>query len=135
MRRIAISTIAAVAWATSASIPARAETIDVYDDHGGHVRQYDARWAAAAARGVDVRIVGPCQSACTVLLAHIPYDRICVTPQASFGFHLAHRADATATLWAGYSAGIREWINARGGLTPDFKWMRAPDTYRFFHKC
>jgi hypothetical protein len=74
MRRIAISTIAAVAWATSASVPARAETIDVYDDHGGRVRQYDARWAAAAARGVDVRIVGPCQSACTVLLAHIPYD-------------------------------------------------------------
>jgi hypothetical protein len=58
-----------------------------------------------------------------------------VTPQASFGFHLAHRPDATATLWAGYSAGIREWIKTRGGLTTDFKWMRAPDIYRFFHKC
>ena len=135
MRRIAISIVAAVAWATSAPVPARAETIDVSDDHGGPVAEYDARWAALAARGVDVRIVGPCQSACTVLLAHIPYDRVCVTPQASFGFHLAHRADATAALWAGYSAGIREWINARGGLTPDFKWMGAPDTYRFFHKC
>jgi len=70
-----------------------------------------------------------------VLLAHIPYDRICVTPQARFGFHQAHLASATATLWAGYSAGIRDWINARGGLTPDFKWMGAPDTYQFFHKC
>jgi hypothetical protein len=135
MRRLTISIIAAIAWAASGPVPARAETIDVSDDHGGPVAEYDARWAALAARGVDVRIVGPCQSACTVLLAHIPADRICVTPQASFGFHLAHRADATATLWAGYSAGIREWINARGGLTPDFKWMRAPDTYRFFHKC
>jgi hypothetical protein len=135
MRRITISIVAAVAWATSASVPARAETVNVYDDHGGSVAEYDARWAALAARGVDVKIVGPCQSACTVLLAHIPYDRICVTPQARFGFHQAHRADATATLWAGYSAGIRDWINARGGLTPDFKWMGAPDTYRFFHKC
>jgi len=135
MRRISISIIAAVAWAASASVAARAETINVYDDHGGSVAEYDARWAELAARGVDVKIVGPCQSACTVLLAHIPYDRICVTPQASFGFHLAHRADATATLWAGYSAGIREWINARGGLTPDFKWMGAPGAYRFFRKC
>ncbi len=135
MRRISISIVVAVAWATSASVPARAETIVVSDNHGGSVAEYDARWAAAAARGVDVRIVGPCQSACTVLLAHIPYGRICVTPQATFGFHQAHRADATATLWAGYSAGIRDWINARGGLTPDFKWMGAPDTYRFFHKC
>ena len=94
MRRIAISIFAAVAWATSASVPARAETIDVYDDHGGHVRPNTTRAGPPlAARGVDVRIVGPCQSACTVLLAHIPYDRICVTPQASFGFHLAHRAE------------------------------------------
>ena len=135
MRLIAIPIVAAVAWAAGAVVPVLAETINVYDDHGGSVAEYDARWAALAARGVDVRIVGPCQSACTVLLAHIPNDRICVTPQAAFGFHLAHRADATATLWAGYSAGIGEWINARGGLTPDFKWMRAPDIYRFFRKC
>ena len=130
--RALIIAIAAVAAATGA---ARGETINVSDDHGGSVAQYDARWAALAARGVDVKIVGPCQSACTVLLAHIPYDRICVTPQARFGFHQAHLASATATLWAGYSAGIREWIDSRGGLTPDFKWMGAPDTYRFFHKC
>ena len=39
------------AWATSASVPAHAETINVYDDHGGIVPDYDARWAALAARG------------------------------------------------------------------------------------
>jgi hypothetical protein len=135
MRRMAISIVAAVAWATSASVPVRGETINVSDDHGGSGDEDDARRAALTARGVDVKIVCPRQSACTVLLAHIPYDRICVTPQARFGFHQAHRADATAALWAGYSAGVREWINARGGLTPDFKWMSAPDAYRFFHKC
>ena len=69
------------------------------------------------------------------MLAHIPYDHICVTPQARFGFHQAKFQRSTDMLWAGYSAGIREWINSRGGLTPDFKWMGAPDTYRFFHKC
>ena len=118
-----------------AALPARAETITVSDNHGGPVAEYNARWAGLAARGVDVRVVGPCQSACTVLLGHIPADRICVTPQASFGFHLAHLPQATATLWNGYSSGIKGWIDAHGGLTHNFIWMRAPDTYKFFHKC
>ena len=72
-----------------AGVPAAAETIEVFDNHGGSVAQYDSRWAGLAARGVDVKIVGPCQSACTVLLGHIPRSKICVTPSASFGFHLA----------------------------------------------
>jgi hypothetical protein len=114
---------------------ARAETIDVSDNHGGSVAQYDARWAGLARRGVSVRIVGPCQSACTVLLGHIPPGKICVTAGASFGFHLAHLPQATATLWSAYSPGIKAWIKAHGGLTHEFIWMRAPDTYRFFHKC
>jgi hypothetical protein len=112
-----------------------AETIDVSDNHGGRVTEYNARWAQLAARGVDVRIVGPCQSACTVLLAHIPRNKICVTPRASFGFHLANLQSATATLWNGYGSDIRGWINQRGGLKKAFIWMRAPDTYRFFKKC
>jgi hypothetical protein len=99
------------------------------------VVEYDARWTELAARGVSVRIVGPCQSACTVLLRHIPRGRICVTPQASFGFHLAQTASATATLWSGYSSDIRAWINQHGGLKPDFMWLGAPDVYRFFRKC
>ena len=27
------------------------------------------------------------------------------------------------------------WINAHGGLTDRFIWMRAPDTYKYFKKC
>jgi hypothetical protein len=125
-------TAAAACFATGA---ARAETIDIVDSHGGSVAAYDARWAGLAQRGVSVRIVGPCQSACTVLLGHSPHNRICVTPEASFGFHLAHLPQATATLWRSYSPGIKAWINAHGGLKQDFIWMRAPDTYRYFHKC
>lgn len=112
-----------------------AETIEVSDNQGGSVAQYDARWAGYAARGVDVKIVGPCQSACTVLLGHIPRGKICVTPGASFGFHLAHLSSATSTLWNAYGSDIQGWINQHGGLKKDFIWMRAPDTYRYFKKC
>ena len=120
--------IVALLFATGA---ARAETIDVDDSHGGRVADYDARWSGLSARGASVRIVGPCQSACTVLLGHIPRNRICVTPNASFGFHLAKRESATATLWNAYSGDIRQWINQHGGLTGEFIWMRAPDTSLF----
>ena|SRR6266853_2301405 len=117
------------------AMPAQAETIDVSDNQGGSVAAYSARWAGLARQGASVRIVGPCQSACTVLLGHIPRSRVCVTPEASFGFHLAHLPQATATLRSAYSSDITAWINAHGGLTQDFIWMRAPDTYRYFRKC
>ncbi|MEO8651053.1 MAG: hypothetical protein ABI391_02055 [Hyphomicrobiaceae bacterium] len=120
---------------TTLASPVTAQSIDVSDNHGGRVADYNTRWAANAARGVRVRIVGPCKSACTVLLGHIPRSRICVTPRASFGFHLAHLKTATDTLWNAYQPDIRAWINQRGGLTNNFIWMRAPDTYRFFKKC
>ncbi len=118
-----------------ALLPARSETTDVFDNHGGRVAEYSARWAGLAAQSVSVRIPGPCQSACTVLLGHIPRSRICVTEQASFGFHLANLPQATATLWAAYPADVKAWINAHGGLTKDFKWMSAPDVFNFFRKC
>ncbi|WP_246702459.1 hypothetical protein [Starkeya sp. ORNL1] len=73
MRKITILLASLLALA---AIPAWAETIDVSDNHGGSVMAYDARWAAYATRGVDVRIIGPCQSACTVLLGHIARQKI-----------------------------------------------------------
>lgn len=126
--------MAAAALVLSAA-PVWAETIIVNDNHGGRVTQYDQRWAGLAARGVNVKIVGPCQSACTVLLGHIPRSKICVTPNASFGFHLAKIPSATDTLRNAYAADITGWINKHGGLKKDFIWMRAPDTYRYFKKC
>jgi hypothetical protein len=117
------------------SAPAAAETIDVFDNHGGSVAEYNARWADLAARGVSVRIVGPCQSACTVLLGHIPRSRICVTSAASFGFHLARIPSASAMLWNSYQSDIRAWIDQHGGLQRNFIWLRAPETFHFFRRC
>ena len=132
MKSVALVLIAILSLAVS---QAHAETINVSDDHGGSVAAYAARWTALAAKGDSVRIVGPCQSACTVLLGHIPRAKICVTPDASFGFHLAHLPSAQQTLWAAYAGDIRQWIERHGPLTPDFIWMRAPDTYRYFARC
>ncbi|MDP4006525.1 hypothetical protein [Methylobacterium sp. NEAU K] len=111
------------------------DTIDVSDNHGGSVAQYDSMWSTLAENGKKVRVVGSCQSACTTLLGHVPRDRICVTPEAAFGFHRAHKQYGTEVMWDGYPADIKAWIKSQGGLTAEFKWMRAPDTYRFFKHC
>ncbi|MCJ2126463.1 hypothetical protein [Methylobacterium sp. J-077] len=111
------------------------DTIDVSDNHGGSVMQYDSLWTELAAQGKRVRVVGNCQSACTTLLGHVPASRICVTPEAAFGFHLAQHEAGTETMWGGYPAGIRQWIQQQGGLTAEFKWLRAPDIYRYFQRC
>lgn len=132
MKRLASTLIALLCMGI---LQARAETVDVPDDHGGSVSACDARWSGLEAKGVNVRLVGPCQSACTVLIGHIPHSRICVTPQARFGFHLAHLPSAQATLWAAYTGDIRDWIEPHGGLHDRFIWMSAPDTYRYFPKC
>ena len=112
-----------------------AATLDVSDNHGGSVRDYDAKWRALGQEGTHVRIVGSCQSACTVLLAHIPRENICVTPNASLGFHLAKLQWATDTLWSAYPSDIQGWITARGGLQKDFIWLKSPELYKFLAKC
>lgn len=114
---------------------AAGNVIEVSDNHGGNVKMYNARWAMLAQSGAHVRIVGPCQSACTVLLAHIPRSNICVTSGASFGFHTAKSAVGTSILRSAYAADISGWIEQHGGLQPAFIWMRAPDTFKFFKRC
>ena len=56
---------------------ARAETIDVGGDHGGFVYLYTQKWAKLAAQKVNVRIVGLCASACTLLTGYFPRKDIC----------------------------------------------------------
>jgi hypothetical protein len=118
-----------------AASAARAETIDIYDDHGGLLRAYKAEWAQIAPRQPNVRIVGPCISACTVLLGYVPRKNICVTPRASLGFHLATMQFATQELWQAYPPDIRAWISRNGGLTYRLMWLQAPYIYRYFRKC
>jgi hypothetical protein len=64
----------------------QAETIDIVDNHGGRVDLYDQRWAGLAAGKPQVRVTGPCKSACTVLLNHVPR---CIPASTS----LAHPGD------------------------------------------
>jgi hypothetical protein len=114
---------------------ARAKTVEVNDPHGGLLMWYQWMWSKLGAEKVNVRIVGQCVSACTVLLGYIPRENICATSNASLGFHLATMQFATDDLWKAYPADIRAWITQHGGLTYNLLWLQGPALYKLIHKC
>jgi len=79
----------------------RAETIDVSDFQGGLLSTYQTQWSTLAARGVKVRIVGPCVSACTILVGYIPRNNIRVSWIPLGYYRLPHARDVEF-LSAGY---------------------------------
>ena len=44
--------------------------------------EYDFYWRRIASLDGPVQIVGMCQSACTMVMAHIPKDRLCLARAA-----------------------------------------------------
>lgn len=126
--------VAAALMALNAS-SSQAETVDIVEDHGGNASAYAARWAQYRRAGVRVRIAGPCESECTMILGHLSRDRICVTHAASFGFRLADLPQRTAVLWRSYPTDIKVWLSRHGGLTHELIWLRAPELYHFFRDC
>jgi hypothetical protein len=115
--------------------PANAATVEITEDRGGFVFLYVDKWQKLQAQKVNVRIAGPCLSACTVLLGYIPRRDICVTPKASLGFHLATFPTVTQQLLDLYPEDIRAWLNRHGGLTFQVLWMQAPEIFKYFSKC
>jgi hypothetical protein len=69
--------------------PAHAD-LRITRDHGGYVEEYKAKYARIRSRGERVIIDGICNSACTMVFGIVPMNKICVTPRASLGFHLAY---------------------------------------------
>ena len=114
---------------------ARAASVDVAGDYGGFLVAYEAKWKKLADEHANIRIAGPCVSACTVLAGYIPRDDICATPKGSLGFHLAFPSFVTPSLWKDYPPDIQAWITKKGGLTYSLLWMQAPEIYHYFKRC
>jgi hypothetical protein len=130
-----------------ASASARAD-LRITRDHGGWVDQYKTKYASVRDRGERVIIDGICNSACTLVLGIVPLNRVCVTPRASLGFHMAYYDKATTfgvkvTSYAGtadlmsyYPETVKEWISRNGGLTPEMKKVKnGPELWAIVDPC
>jgi len=123
--------------------PALAERIT--DDAGGLIQTYVQRFSQARDSGERIVVDGQCLSACTLVLAFVPRERICVTPNAVFGFHAAWSYDAqggqasdragTDSLWKMYPEHIRRWIRAHGGLHQTLIYLRGPQLAALYPLC
>jgi hypothetical protein len=85
--------------------------VRIYDDAGGQIGDFAAKYRALRSFGEIVMIDGICASACTMLLSAIPRNRICVTRRAILAFHSAwdptpagHVASSAGNqiLWSNY---------------------------------
>ena len=100
----------------------------IADDMGGPLGEYLLVFAAIRDAGDRVMIDGSCFSACTLVTALIPRDKICITERAMLGFHAGwfeNKAGervvsptGTRVLLEMYPPIIRNWISRRGGLGP-----------------
>ena len=137
--------IAATLYAIGLGWPSASATVLITDDAGGALGAYLERYASIRDSGERVIIDGSCLSACTLVLALIPPERICLTQNAIFGFHAASSSEeerypaagraATRALWALYPAPIRTLIAKKGGLSDKMVYLNAEELSATFARC
>jgi hypothetical protein len=117
-------------------------------DYGGAIEQYKAKYAAIRDRGERVIIDGICNSACTLVLGIVPLARICVTPRASLGFHMAYydlaategvkvlSYEGTQDLMEHYPDNLKGWLTSHGGLSSEMKRIKnGPVLWGIVNPC
>jgi len=111
------------------------------NDEGGLLGKYVEKYRVMAARGDTLVVDGPCNSACTLALGIVD---VCVTPRASFGFHMAQTLTPigyfSSDYWSRYMMAyyppeIREWIISKGGLTPELKILHGEELAALIPRC
>jgi len=120
-------------------------TVLIRDDAGGPVGGYMQRYGLIRDSGEDVVVDGSCLSACTLVLALVPRERICLTRNAVFGFHAAVAqkewrypgagSAGTRVLWELYPEPVRKLIAQKGGLTGRMIYVNASELAKTFSRC
>ena len=136
--------VAAVSVCLAFSMPAHAE-VRILGSPGGTVGTFLDLYAQVRASGERVVIDGPCLSACTLILAYVGHDRICVTGRAVLGFHGARSVDAggrthaepeaSQRILSVYPQPVRAWIARHGGLSSRLLLLRGHELAAMYPRC
>lgn len=129
----------------AATAPALAE-IRILSSSGGAVDDYLSIFAQFRRSGEKIVIDGPCLSACTLVLATIPSNRICVTSRAVLGFHAPRwvdprtgrsyaAKDATRAVTSSYPPTVRAWLKRKGGLSRKVIYLRGRELAGLYRRC
>ena len=117
----------------------------IKDDVGGSLGEYLLKFAEIRDSDDYVVIDGSCASACTLVTAMIPKERVCVTKRARLKFHAAwtddyggHRsvsAEGTRLLYQMYPPSIQKWIMRQGGLGVRTIVLEGRELATFYRRC
>jgi hypothetical protein len=144
MRYLTLALLAqALIWGSASAADYR-----ITRDYGGVIDEYKSKYAEIRDRGDRVVIDGPCASACTLVLGIVPLNRICVTPRARLGFHMAYyeqpgadgtkvlSSEGTADMMSYYPETVKRWLSRHGGLTSDTKKIKnGPELWAIVDPC
>ena len=93
---------------------------------GGRVDEHRQQFAIYQRAGAKVEIRGPCYSACTLVLAYVEPDHLCIAPGGFMAFHAIRTehgvpmVGATHEYYASMPVLIQQWIRDNGG------WQNLP---------
>jgi hypothetical protein len=79
------------------------------------------RFREIAKKNGEVEVSDHCNSACTLILGHIPREHLCFGEHARLNLHKASNPDGTASMEytmqviAWYPRDIKDWIEKKGG--------------------
>jgi len=119
--------------------------VRIANDRGGSIGRYIERYEKLRAARQSVVIDGLCASACTIVLAAMASDDICVTARARLGFHAAWDfgrngrvftdREATRMLYSMYPAPVQQWLDRRGGLTSRTVFLQGKQRVGMYRGC
>jgi len=97
-------------------------TIIIKFGRGGLMHEHTLRFADYRLTKAKVELRGPCYSACTIVLAYVGPDLLCVAEGGLMAFHQVRSREKgesmpleTQFLYSIYPQPIRDWIDQRGG--------------------
>jgi hypothetical protein len=118
-----------MAMSLTVSITQGLATERIYDDPGGQIGEYLAKFRAIRISGERVVIDGTCASACTLVLGTIPRHQICVTPRATTS------SAGNKILWSSYPSDVRKWISRHGGLQSHMIYLHGSELFAMYPVC
>src|SRR5258708_13635650 len=121
MKTLLVAGVAAVSVSVAHANEAHRTELGL--EWGGNLIDHIERWQALDKSGDVIEIRGPCVSACTMVMAFIPRERLCFGVQGELRFHAARdgqSATESSLYWTNwmiqrYPQDIRTWIESRGG--------------------
>jgi hypothetical protein len=135
-----------IAFATCS--PALAVTPKPYvitNDPGGVIDEFIEKYRTLRETNAKIIVDGPCYSACTLVLALVPKENVCITPYAIFGFHSASLGmtgvfskTGTGHVWFQYPRALREWLKTNGwngDEHPELLFMDNEDAAQLLQRC